>query len=93
MVNSRTFSLEVVEGQLGSNPAVATSFFFLSSFFYPLAFYCLFSLFTPLASRDFCENVFLVMLVAKAFLVEIKKLIWMVSFEMESKTDLSNRKK
>ena len=34
-------------------------FFFLSSFFYPLAFYCLFLL-TPLASRDFCENVFLV---------------------------------
>ena len=44
-----------------------------------------------------------IMLVAKAntfgheflrcFLVEIKKLIWMVSFEMESKTDLSNRKK
>ena len=43
-----------------------------------------------------------IMLVAKAntfgheflrcFLVEIK-LIWMVSFEMESKTDLSNRKK
>ena len=43
------------------------------------------------------------MLVAKAntfgheflrcFLVEMKKLIWMVSFEMESKTDLSNRKK
>ena len=35
--------------------------FFLSSFFYPLAFYCLFSLLTPLASRDFCENVFLVL--------------------------------
>ena len=44
-----------------------------------------------------------IMLVAKAntfgheflrcFLVEMKKLIWMVSFEMESKTDLSNRKK
>ena len=36
-------------------------FFFLSSFFYPFAFYCLFSLLTPLASRDFCENVFLVL--------------------------------
>ena len=35
--------------------------FFLSSFFYPLAFYYLFSLMTPLASRDFCENVFLVL--------------------------------
>ena len=45
----------------GSNPAVATSiFFFLSSYFYPLAFYCLFFLLTLLASRDFCENVFLV---------------------------------
>ena len=45
----------------GSNPAVASSsFFFLSSSFYLLAFYCLFSLLTLLASRDFCENVFLV---------------------------------
>ena len=44
-----------------SNPRVATSvFFFLSSFFYPLAFYFLFSQLTLLASRDFCENVFLV---------------------------------
>ena len=41
----------------GSNPRVATSIlFFLSSYFYPLAF----SLLTMLASRDFCENVFLV---------------------------------
>ena len=31
-----------------------------SPFFYSLAFYCLFSLLTLLASRDFCENVFLV---------------------------------
>ena len=37
-------------------------YYFLSSFFYPSAFYCLFSLLTLLASRDFCENVFLVML-------------------------------
>ena len=43
-----------------SNPRLATSFFFLLSFFYPLAFYFLFSLLTLLASRDFCENVFLV---------------------------------
>ena len=44
-----------------SNPRVATSvFFFLSSFFHTLAFYFLFSLLTLLASRDFCENVFLV---------------------------------
>ena len=35
-------------------------YYFLSSFFYPSAFYCLFSLLTLLASRDFCENVFLV---------------------------------
>ena len=35
-------------------------FFFLSSFFYSLAFYCLFSQLTLLASRDFCENLFLV---------------------------------
>ena len=41
----------------GSN---SSSFHFFSSFFYPLAFYCLFSLLTLLASRDFCENVFLV---------------------------------
>ena len=46
----------------GSNPGVTSSnFFFLSSFFYLLAFYCLFSLLTLLASRDFCENVFLVL--------------------------------
>ena len=52
----------------GSNPPVATSgFFFLSSFFYPLAFYFLFSLLTLLASRDFCEfqNVFLVIYINK----------------------------
>ena len=49
-------------------PGVATSFFlffFLSSILYPLAFYCLFSLLTSLASRDFCENVFLVLGVNK----------------------------
>ena len=33
-------------------------FFSLSSYFYPSAFYCLFSLLTVLALRDFCENVF-----------------------------------
>ena len=51
--------------KLGCNwvptPACLLPFFFLSSFFYPSAFYCLFSLLTPLASRDFCENVFLVL--------------------------------
>ena len=62
VVRGRTFLLEEVGVQLGSNPGVSTSIlFFLSSFFYPLAFYCLFSLLTPLASRDFCENVFLVL--------------------------------
>ena len=33
MVSSRTFSLEVVEGQLGFNPAMATFFFFSFIFF------------------------------------------------------------
>ena len=57
MVRGRIFSLE--EG--GVQRRVYFHFFFLSSFFYPSAFYCLFSLLTPLASRDFCENVFLVL--------------------------------
>ena len=63
VVRGRTFSLEEVGVQLGSNRGLSTSifFFFLTFFFYPLAFYCLFSLLTPLASRDFCENVFLVL--------------------------------
>ena len=52
--------------QLDLYPRVATSFFFfLSWFFYPLAFYCLLSLLTSLASLDFCENVFLVLGVNK----------------------------
>ena len=42
-------------------PSWLLPFFLLSSYFYPLAFYCLFSLLTLLASRDFCENVFLVL--------------------------------
>ena len=47
-----------------SNPREATSvFFFLSSFFYPLAFYFLLSLLNLLASRDLCENVFLVVVI------------------------------
>ena len=54
VVRGRAFSLEEVGVQLGSNHGV-------SSFFYPLAFYSLFLLLTPLASRDFCENVFLVL--------------------------------
>ena len=63
VVRGCTFSLEEVGVQLGSNPDATIPFFFsffLSSFLYPLAFYCLFSLLNPLASRDFCENVFLV---------------------------------
>ena len=60
LVRSRTF---FAEGRLGcgfKSPHGNFRFFFLSSFFYPLAFYLLFSLLTLLASRDFCENVFLV---------------------------------
>ena len=37
-------------------PGWLLPFFFLSAYFYPLAF----SLLTMLASREFCENVFLV---------------------------------
>ena len=61
VVRGRTFSLQEVGVQLGSNSDATTPFFFffLSSFFYPLVFYC-FSLLNPLASRDFCENIFLV---------------------------------
>ena len=60
VVSGRTFFV-VGSWDAGSKPTVATTrIFVLSSFFYPLAFYCLFSLLTPLASRDFCENVFLV---------------------------------
>ena len=61
----------------GSNPSGATSsdscccclflfsffyyyYYFLSSYYYPLACFCLFSLL--LASRDFCDNVFLYIL-------------------------------
>ena len=59
VVRGRTLPLDEVGVQLGSNPGVSTSiFFFFHRFFYPLAFYCLFSLMTPLASRVFCENVF-----------------------------------
>ena len=36
-------------------------------FFFPLAFYCLFLQLTLLASRDFCENVFLVNVVIAFF--------------------------
>ena len=43
------------------SPACLLQFFFSFIVFYPLAFYCLFSLLTPLASRDFCETVFLVL--------------------------------
>ena len=58
-VRNRTFFAGGSWGA-GSNSGVATSSFrFLSSFFYPLAFYCLFLLLILLASRDFCENVLL----------------------------------
>ena len=54
------FSLEEVGMRVQIPPWQLPGFFYLSSFFYPLAFYFLFSLLTLLASRDFCENVFLV---------------------------------
>ena len=49
-------------GVQGSNPGVATSRFFFSfhRFFTLCLFLCLFSQLTLLASRDFWENVFLV---------------------------------
>ena len=60
LLETALFSLEevVMRAQI---PAWQLRFFSLSSFFYPLAFYFLFSLLTLLASRDFFENVFLVM--------------------------------
>ena len=61
VVRSRTFFAGESWGA-GLNPGLAiSSFFFLSSSFYPLAFYFLFSLLTLLASRYFCEYVFLVL--------------------------------
>ena len=54
------FSLEEVGMQVQIPVRLLQFFFFHRFFFYPFAFYCLFSLLTPLASRDFCENVFLV---------------------------------
>ena len=61
----------------GSNPDVATSIFFsfLSSYFYLLAFYFLFSLLTLLASRDFCENVFLVIIIIIIIIIIILMII------------------
>ena len=71
VVKGRTF-LAGGSWNAGSNPGVASSsFFFLSSSFYLLAFYCLFSLMTQLDSRDFCENVFLVILSAKLLVVYV----------------------
>ena len=46
--------------KLGCNGVSTSISFFSFIVFYPLASYYLFSLMTPLASRDFCENVFLV---------------------------------
>ena len=45
-------------------------FFFFPSYFYPLACFCLFSLL--LASRDFCDNVFLNILVTILLVTPIK---------------------
>ena len=59
-------------------------FFFLSSFFYPLAFYCLFSLLILLASRDFCENVFLILSRAKR--VERARIVSRVQFGLGHKS-------
>ena len=81
-------------------------FSFTGSYYFKYAKYCfpflIIRMITKIISHKLRSMSF-IMLVAKAntfgheflrcFLVEIKKLIWMVSFEMESKTDLSNRKK
>ena len=80
--------------KLGCNwvptPACLLPFFFLSSFFYPLAFYCLFSLLTPLASRDFCENVFLVLWTKIGSFHHIDKVLWI--HEHEPQASESTRK-
>ena len=63
VVRGRTFSLEEVGVQLGSNPdATIPFFFFFFSFivFLPFGFLLFILTAEPLASRDFCENVFLV---------------------------------
>ena len=57
VVRGHTLSLDEVGLQLGSSPGVSTSIFFSFIVFLPFGF----SLLTPLASRDFCENVFLVL--------------------------------
>ena len=61
VVRGRTFSLEEVGVQLCSNPDATIPFFFFS-FIVFLPFGLLLFILTaePLASRDFCENVFLV---------------------------------
>ena len=56
------FSLEEVGMRVQIPAWQPPFFFFLSSFFYPLAFYFLFPLLILLASRDFCENVFVVLI-------------------------------
>ena len=60
----------------GSNTGVATSrYFFLSSFSYPLVFYFLLLQLTLLASRDFCENVFLVIIIIIIIIIIILMII------------------
>ena len=63
------FSLEQVGMRVQIPRGNFRFFFFFSSFFYPLDFYFLFLLLTLLASRDFCENVFLVLLLLLLLLV------------------------
>ena len=58
ILEAALFSLEEVGMRVQIPAWQPPFFFFLSS--YRLAFYFLFSLLTLLASRDFCENVFLV---------------------------------
>ena len=55
------FALEEVGVQVHIPGGLLPMFFLFPSYFYPLACFCLFSLL--LASRDFCDNVFLNILV------------------------------
>ena len=72
-LNATLFSLEEVGMQV-QFPACQLPFFFVFHlFFYPLAFYFLVSLLALLASRNFCENVFLVV-----FNIFQSKTIWRI---------------
>ena len=63
--------------QLGSNRGVVIPFLFCFIVFLPFGFlvYCLFSLLTPLASLDFCENVFLVLTLVNELTSFVHKLV------------------